>query len=216
MGVTTMDRRDVLTIGSAALLLGGARAFAQSGAAANAAKVVRVYATPDGGSRVEELTISPDAKPIDITRMTAGAYRGSGATRAGLAHRPTQTVCDQHDGRARGGAHRRHAAQDRQRPRVPRGPDGEGSRHARAGADHERVPARTRGLRRRGLGGRQVAERHLHLLRSLASCSSAFRSLPSPSASFPNFSRPKSPACPNGHCPTVRSSSTRPRPGKCA
>jgi len=80
MGVTTMDRRDVLTIGSAALLLGGARTFAQSGAAANAAKVVRVYATPDGGSRVEELTISPDAKPIDITRMTAGAYRGSGAT----------------------------------------------------------------------------------------------------------------------------------------
>ena len=75
-----MDRRDVLTIGSAALLLGGTRAFAQSGAAANEAKVVRVYATPDGGSRVEELTISPDAKPIDITRMTAGAYRGSGAT----------------------------------------------------------------------------------------------------------------------------------------
>jgi hypothetical protein len=40
---------------------------------------VRVYATPDGGSRVEELTISPDAKPIDITRMTASVYSGSGA-----------------------------------------------------------------------------------------------------------------------------------------
>jgi hypothetical protein len=66
----------------AALLLGGGRAFAQTGAptAANEAKVVRVYTTPDGGSRVEELTISPNAKPIDITRMTAGAYRGSGAT----------------------------------------------------------------------------------------------------------------------------------------
>jgi hypothetical protein len=75
----TMDRRDVLSLGGAALLLGGARAFAQSGAAVNEAKVVRVYATPDGGSRVEELTISPEAKPIDITRMTAGAYRGSGA-----------------------------------------------------------------------------------------------------------------------------------------
>jgi len=66
----------------AALLLGGGRALAQAGApaAVNEAKVVRVYATPDGGSRVEELTISPNAKPIDITRMTAGAYRGSGAT----------------------------------------------------------------------------------------------------------------------------------------
>jgi hypothetical protein len=27
-----------------------------------------------------ELTISPNAMPFDITRMTAGAYRGSGAT----------------------------------------------------------------------------------------------------------------------------------------
>jgi hypothetical protein len=76
-----MDRRDVLSLGGAALLLGGARAFAQSGGAAvHEAKVVRIFATPDGGSRVEELTISPNAKPIDITRMTAGAYRGSGAT----------------------------------------------------------------------------------------------------------------------------------------
>lgn len=75
-----MDRREAISIGGAALLLGGARAFAQSGAAVHEAKVVRIFATPDGGSRVEELTISPNAKPIDITRMTAGAYRGSGAT----------------------------------------------------------------------------------------------------------------------------------------
>jgi hypothetical protein len=77
-----MQRRDVLTITGTALLLGGGRALAQAGAPGGAAeaKVVRVYATPDGGSRVEELTISPNAKPIDITRMTAGAYRGSGAT----------------------------------------------------------------------------------------------------------------------------------------
>jgi hypothetical protein len=77
-----MQRRDVLTVTGAALLLGGGRALAQAGApaAATDAKVVRIYTTPDGGSRVEELTISPNAKPIDITRMTAGAYRGSGAT----------------------------------------------------------------------------------------------------------------------------------------
>ena len=75
-----MQRRDLLGVSGAALLLGGGRAFAQAGAPpANEAKVVRVYATADGGSRVEELTSSPDAKPIDITRMTAGAYRASGA-----------------------------------------------------------------------------------------------------------------------------------------
>jgi quercetin dioxygenase-like cupin family protein len=39
---------------------------------------VRIYATTDGGSRFEELTISPDARPIDITQMTASVYRGSG------------------------------------------------------------------------------------------------------------------------------------------
>jgi hypothetical protein len=69
-----------MTMTGAALLLAGGRALAQSGSAATAeAKVVRIYATADGGSRVEELTISPDAKPIDITRMTASVYRGSGA-----------------------------------------------------------------------------------------------------------------------------------------
>jgi hypothetical protein len=76
-----MQRRDLLAMSGAALLLGGGRALGQAAAqSANEAKVIRIYATADGGSRVEELTISPDAKPIDITRMTAGAYRGSGAT----------------------------------------------------------------------------------------------------------------------------------------
>jgi hypothetical protein len=72
-----MQRRDVLTMTGAALLLGG-RAHAQTAAAAGGeAKVVRVYATPDGGSRVEELVIARDAKPVSITRMTAGVYGGS-------------------------------------------------------------------------------------------------------------------------------------------
>jgi hypothetical protein len=76
-----MQRRDLLMTTGAALLLGGGRALAQTAAPAGAtdAKVVRIYATPDGGSRVQELTISPDAKPVDITSMTAGVYRGSGA-----------------------------------------------------------------------------------------------------------------------------------------
>jgi len=76
-----MQRRDLLTVTSAGFLLGGTRAFAQSETRVDAtgAKVVRIYATADGGSRVEDLTISPDAKPVDITRMTASVYRGSGA-----------------------------------------------------------------------------------------------------------------------------------------
>ena len=74
-----MQRRDMLALSGAALLLSGGRAVAQDNGALEA-KVVRVYATPDGGSRVEELIISPDAKPIDITQMTASVYRGTGAT----------------------------------------------------------------------------------------------------------------------------------------
>ena len=76
-----MQRRDLLAMTGAALMLGGGRALAQTGAPAGAhdAKVVRVYTTSDGGSRVEDIAISPDAKPIPVTRMTAGAYRGSGA-----------------------------------------------------------------------------------------------------------------------------------------
>ena len=40
---------------------------------------MRVYSLPDGGSRVEELVISPKAKPITVTRMTASVYNGTGA-----------------------------------------------------------------------------------------------------------------------------------------
>src|SRR5512138_371412 len=76
-----MQRRDLMAMTGAALLAASGRALGQSASTPGAAeaKVVRIYTTPDGGSRVEELTISPDAKPIPVTRMTAGAYRGSGA-----------------------------------------------------------------------------------------------------------------------------------------
>jgi hypothetical protein len=76
-----MQRRDLLAVSGATLLLAGGRALAQTGSATerHEAKVVRIYATPDGGSRVDELAISPNAKPIDVTRMTASVYSGSGA-----------------------------------------------------------------------------------------------------------------------------------------
>ena len=45
-----MHRRDLLAASGMALLMGGGRALAQAGAApANEAKVVRIYATADGG-----------------------------------------------------------------------------------------------------------------------------------------------------------------------
>jgi hypothetical protein len=79
----TMQRREVLALSGVALLLGGGPGRAQDSGKAGEdveAKVVRVYALPDGGSRIEELTIAPNAKPIDVTRMTASVYSGSGAT----------------------------------------------------------------------------------------------------------------------------------------
>ena len=75
-----MERREILAMTSAALLLGGGseEVRAQATPVGTDAKVVRVFATPDGGSRVEELVISPKAKPIPVTRMTASVYSGSG------------------------------------------------------------------------------------------------------------------------------------------
>ena len=59
-----MQRRDLMTMTGAALLLAGGRTLAQSVSTRTSteATVVRIYATPDGGSRVEELTLSPNAK----------------------------------------------------------------------------------------------------------------------------------------------------------
>ena len=53
-----MKRRDLMTMTGAALLFGGGRALAQSASpqSSKEAKVVRIYATPDRGSHVEELT----------------------------------------------------------------------------------------------------------------------------------------------------------------
>lgn len=75
-----MDRRELFAMGGAAALLAGAKALAQEGQAPIEARVIRVYATPDGESHIEDLVIADDAGPAPITRMTAGVYRGSGAT----------------------------------------------------------------------------------------------------------------------------------------
>jgi len=75
-----VKRRDLLAAGGVGALLAGSRAFAQVGATVPVdARVIRIYATPDGKSHLEDLVISASAGPVDITRMTAGVYRGSGA-----------------------------------------------------------------------------------------------------------------------------------------
>lgn len=76
-----MQRRDVLAIGGVAALVAGSKALAQSdGSSAVQARVIRVYATPDGKSHIEDLVIADDAGPAPISRMTAGVYRGSGTS----------------------------------------------------------------------------------------------------------------------------------------
>ena len=77
---------------------------------------MRIYATADGGSRVEELTISPDAKPIDITRMTASVYRGSGARAPHWHTAPRKQLAINMTGELEVEL-TVHAAKDRQRPR---------------------------------------------------------------------------------------------------
>ena len=75
-----MQRRDVLALGAAAAILAGGAARAQSDAnLANRARFFRIYATPSGGSEIEVVEISPDAKPVPLTQMTASVYSGSGA-----------------------------------------------------------------------------------------------------------------------------------------
>jgi len=76
-----MERRELLALGSVGAILAGTQALAQSGSGERLeARVIRIYATPDGESHIEDLVIAEGAGPADITRMTAGVYRGSGAT----------------------------------------------------------------------------------------------------------------------------------------
>jgi hypothetical protein len=75
-----MQRRELLALGSIGAVLAGAKTLAQTEDTAIEARVIRVYATPDGESHIQDLVIADTAGPAPITRMTAGVYRGSGAT----------------------------------------------------------------------------------------------------------------------------------------
>jgi hypothetical protein len=70
-----------MAIGGLGALLAGTRALGQSDRDAPLeARIIRIYATPDGESHFEDLVISADAGPAPLTLMSAGVYRGSGAT----------------------------------------------------------------------------------------------------------------------------------------
>ena len=75
-----MQRRELLAMGGIVALMAGFEAHAQRGesAATVEARLIRVFATPDGKSHLTELVIAPDAGPVPISSMTAGVYRGSG------------------------------------------------------------------------------------------------------------------------------------------
>jgi hypothetical protein len=76
-----VDRREILALGGVGAVLAGAAALAQNGDSdAVEARIIRIHATPDGESHIQDLVISPDAGPAEITQMTAGVYTGSGAT----------------------------------------------------------------------------------------------------------------------------------------
>ena len=75
-----MDRREILALGAAGAVLAGSKAHAQDGTVSLEARVIRIYATADGESHIEDLVIARNAGPAGITQMTAGVYSGSGAT----------------------------------------------------------------------------------------------------------------------------------------
>ncbi len=78
-----MQRRELLAVGAALAALRGGAALAQSGQSEAApAKLIRLYALPNGESRIDEVEISPSAGPIPVTQMTASAYAGVGRTPA--------------------------------------------------------------------------------------------------------------------------------------
>lgn len=77
-----MDRRELLALTGAVAMAGTTIAGAQSSAGELKARLIRIFATPDGGSRVEIVEISNQAGEIPVTGMTARAYARGTTTEA--------------------------------------------------------------------------------------------------------------------------------------
>jgi len=77
-----MDRRELLALTGAVAMAGTTGVRAQSAAGELKARLIHVFATPDGGSRVEVVEIANDAGEIPVTAMTARAYARGMTTEA--------------------------------------------------------------------------------------------------------------------------------------
>ena len=72
-----MDRRELLALAGVAAVTGASVANAQRSNQGLKAKLIHVYATPDGESHIETLEIANDAGSIPVSSMTASAYGGN-------------------------------------------------------------------------------------------------------------------------------------------
>lgn len=69
-----MQRRELLALAGVATVASASIARAQQGNQELKARLIHVYATPDGESHLERIEISNDAGEIPVTGMTARAY----------------------------------------------------------------------------------------------------------------------------------------------
>jgi hypothetical protein len=77
-----MQRRELLALAGIATVAGTSAARAQQPSDELKARLIHVYATPDGESHLERIEISNDAAEIPVTGMTARAYARSMSSNA--------------------------------------------------------------------------------------------------------------------------------------
>lgn len=82
-----MDRRELLALAGVAAMAGVTAARAQESQALRA-RLIHVYATPDGESHLERIEISNEAGQIPVTGMTARAYARNESNTAELHTAP--------------------------------------------------------------------------------------------------------------------------------
>lgn len=75
-----MDRRELLALAGIATLAGPSITWAQGSGSEPKARLIHIYATPDGESHHAVVEISNDAGEIPVTGMTARAYARNAAS----------------------------------------------------------------------------------------------------------------------------------------
>jgi hypothetical protein len=77
-----MHRRELLALAGIASVAGPSISLAQRSEGELSARLIHIYATPDGESHLERIEIANGAGEIPVTAMTAGAYARSQSSRA--------------------------------------------------------------------------------------------------------------------------------------